>query len=105
MHRIDRIEDVVNKLTNQYDALMPLLNLVENAPLLIKKENLIANLQKKHQQTEERSIENKQGMEKLLSSVEIIKQDLQNQLNNEMRNFENKFYNLENKMNEQLRII
>ncbi|KRX03084.1 hypothetical protein PPERSA_10165 [Pseudocohnilembus persalinus] len=104
-NRFDRLEDVVNKLTNQYDALMPLLNLVENAPLLIKKENLIASLQKKLIVTEERSIESQKGLAQVFQTVDTIKQDIQAQFDNHIRSFENKFHTLESRLNDQIRQI
>ena len=45
--RLDKMEDTLNRVCSQYDALMPLLNLADSTPALLKSDLLLKNLQKK----------------------------------------------------------
>ena len=50
--RLDLIESNLNRVCNQHDALMPLLNLLELLPSLQKNENIVKTIQRKQQEFE-----------------------------------------------------
>jgi len=54
IHRLDLIETNLNKVCSQHDALMPLLIMKEQLPLINKTENTIKGLQKKINDNEEK---------------------------------------------------
>lgn len=52
--RIEMLESNLSRISTQQDALLPLMNMLEIAPTMTRNENLLKNLHKKGQETEDR---------------------------------------------------
>ena len=54
LSRIEVLESDLSKISKQQDALLPLMNMLEVTPTLMKNENLLKNINKRSQDTEDR---------------------------------------------------
>mmetsp|Transcript_2648 Transcript_2648/g.2286 ORF Transcript_2648/g.2286 Transcript_2648/m.2286 type:complete len:110 (-) Transcript_2648:345-674(-) len=52
--RLDVLESHLSRVSNQQDALLPLMNMLDLGPSVAKNENLLKGLSKKGQDTEDR---------------------------------------------------
>lgn len=74
--RIEMIESNLSRISNQQDALLPLMNMLEVAPAMSRSENALKSLNKKGQDTEDRILR------------------LENMVKNYQQNVENTIYRL-----------
>ena len=74
VHRLDLIETNLNKICSQHDALMPLLIMKEQLPLMNKTETTIKNFQKKIMENEDK-----------LKTVEKNYKNIQRNFNNDIQ--------------------
>ena len=68
--RIEALESSLSKISSQQDAFLPLMNMLELAPVMTKNENSLKNLNRKGQETEERIMRLEQMMKGYQQNIE-----------------------------------
>jgi hypothetical protein len=77
-NRLDVLEAHLSRISNQQDALLPLMGMLDMAPNVNKNDNLLKSLQKKSQETDEKILKMEQLLKGYQSNVEASLQKIAN---------------------------
>jgi chromosome segregation ATPase len=102
--RLEMLESNLARVTNQQDSLLPLMNMLEIAPNVAKNDNLVKNLHKKSQETEDKITKMEQALKNFQFALDQNVTRLQNQAKPQQFDavlFERNLKNLGQQINEQ----